>query len=519
MNIKKSIFILLAFVGVSFSAYSRTYYKVDRVLLGASACGLSVGSAYYDGMCTSGSFTNLFGKTITLSRISRDFNAIYGISTGGQRYDIATYINYKTCADTEDLNESTGQCEERPPQCEDEQVWDPDLKVCVAPPPFCDQPSTQDQIFSAEQSCAAQGGVFKHQCHNGSPLLPPSLETSCNEPPETCIMGFPAWPECLSDYDPTTPITPPSGGFSPDQTLPDANGSGGGGNPPPDGFDKPEPDSVQPTDSTDSAVLQAIINANRDSNQALGHLNQDLNNAFNQANNSLRQLNQLNSAIGKSIVEQMNQDYAIAEANRIQMLNQNSVISGVGEGLENAIGTQTDELGDKLDSLSGTFSGGADNMVNVLENINSGLGGIEDKICDPRTDEFNCEGKGGEVSSEYVTGLITNLTGSVSAADSASSDALTDAIDGLILDSGTGEVQGVIQGNIDLMFGALPTIGSCSPFSLPSYFGPVELGCEFSSRFKSIASFILYIYTAWTLISIILSGVTPIPAASNGTRS
>lgn len=377
--------------------------------------------------------------------------------------------------------------------------------------PFCERKSTLDDIRSQRRSCELTSGTFYVNCSDGNSIVSESLETSCSAPPETCKVGSSIWPACLDQIDPSPlPITPPDDKFTPPK---------GSIIPPDDPYENTPVHQVTPTDSTDTAVLESIKNLNSDQNKALSKISLDLNNSFAKVNNKLMDLNATNDLIGQSIVDQMNQDYKIAEGQRRDSLNQVSAITALGNRLDKIADTQTDELGYKLDTINETLKAANENNGTPSEDGNLTLQKIEDKICDPRTDEFNCEGENGKISSEYVAGLVTDLTGSVSQADSTSKDVLIDSVNGLIVDSGTGQVQGVIEGNIDLMFGALPNIGSCSPLSFPSYFGPVELGCDFSSRFKSIASFILYIYTAWTLISIILSGVTPIPASPNGTRS
>lgn len=383
------------------------------------------------------------------------------------------------------------------PSCESGQEFNEQSGFCEDPAPYCDQSSTLNSIFAAEQSCAAEGGVFSYQCHNGNDFVSPSLETSCNEPPSACVMGFPNWPDCLGDYDPTSPITPPDGGF----TSPD----GSTDSTPDNGFDKPEPDAVTPNETTDTALLEAIQNLNRDSNQALGQISQDLNNNSADIKNKLTDINNSNNAIGQSIVDQMNQDYQIAEQNRLLQLQQNSTIANVGELVSDSVFSASNNIANQLSSEG--------------SRLNDTLNGISEKICDPETDVRNCEGDHG-LSYGDSSGFITEIADSANSASDMAYSGAVSAAQGFLNDSGTSEIENVLDNSIDNLLSKLPSSGSCVSFSLPTLSGPVDFTCEFSDKFKTLASFLLYIYTLFTLIDILLTGVTPVagtkPYSSRG---
>ena len=376
--------------------------------------------------------------------------------------------------------------------CENGYILNPDTGFCEPPPSFCEQPSTNDAIFSAGEACDAQGGVFSFQCSNGNDALgiPPSLDTTCNEPPDQCVMGFPNWPACMGDYDPTDPIDPPDGGFQ--------NPDGSTSSSPDDGFNKPDIDDVQPNESTDTAVLEAVKNMNRDQNEALTQISSDLNQGTSDIKNKLDDIRNTNAAIGQTIVDQMNQDYQIAEANRLLQLQQNGTMANIGKGISDRI----DQQGDSITTAIGELASKGDETNDILNEINL-------KTCDPNLDMRFCEGEH-NLTGNLVSNLVGDISENMDELDTGSSNAIVSGAQSVINDAGTGEMKGIIQGNISSMLNAFPSSGSCVPFSIPSLKGDINFDCQFSEQFKLLAAFLLYIYTAWTLIDILLTGVTPV---------
>lgn len=322
MSIKASISLFLLMMGVSFSA-------------SASYCHAQWGGDF--------SYGDIVHMPTVLENnpkwaLAQKCEAKVGRSTVFMGWPVGG------CKAGDSVNPSTGKCE-APPVCEPPSQLDPDTLECVTLL-FCERDSTNEELFSAEQSCAAEGGIFSYEC---SDFLE-SLETRCTQS-DQCAIGFPNWPACMDDLDPTDDITPPSGGFNP--------GSGPTANPDGPTFDKPEPDDVTPTDTTDEAVLKAVQNANRDSNEGFKALSTDLNKGFTDTNNALSKLNATNTAIGESVVEQMNQDYEIYQANKDLALQQTGAITAGASNITNALGSQTGALtgalGDQTDALTGAL--------------------------------------------------------------------------------------------------------------------------------------------------------------------
>ncbi|GAL09050.1 phage attachment protein [Vibrio astriarenae] len=296
----------------------------------------------------------------------------------------------------------------------------------------------------------------------------------------------------MGDIDPTDPIEPPDGGFEPPPI--------GGDNPLPP-VDINPPDEIPPQDGTDSAVLQAIQNQHRDMNSALNHISSDLNHGFADVNNNLRSINNTNNAIGQTIVDQMNQDYEIYQAQRDLTLQNTAATYNMASTISGSIDGQTDNLLDGLSNHGQSIVGAIDGLGESLE----GVGG-----CTPNEENnYTCEGRTGMDSD-----LVWDITGDINTqVDSEYSSAFGSVVSGAqsYIDGGqTDEMKGVMDSAIGVLFGGLPNIGSCTPFSLPMPNGnEVSFGCEFSDKFKLIASWLIYIYTVWTLIDLMLNGINP----------
>jgi len=55
----------------------------------------------------------------------------------------------------------------------------------------------------------------------------------------------------------------------------------------------------------------------------------------------------------------------------------------------------------------------------------------------------------------------------------------------------------------------IPNSTSCTPLTLGASYYAFTITCEFSDKFKSIFSFLIYMYTVLTIINIVFSGITP----------
>lgn len=486
---RKQLLLLLCFF--PFFSYAQLY-GIDAVNSGS--CGFSVGSVLtqsgIEGACI-GSKSNPYKLEIIAVKLP---SGGYGWSTivmdnNGSNFSYSNAFSiYKTnnCPSGQELNPLTGACE-KPVICEPPQELNPDTNECYTPP-FCERESTNEAIFEAEQSCAAEGGIFSFEC---SDFLE-SLETRCTQS-DQCAIGFPNWPQCMDDLDPTDDIAPPSGGFEP-SNPPAAN---------PDGpsFDKPDPDDVIPTDTTDEAVLEAVQNANRDSNQGFKALSTDLNNGFTDTNNSLAQLNATNTAIGNSIVEQLNQDYAIYQANKDLALQQTGAINAGAAGITDALGSQTGSLtgalGEQTDALTGA------------------IGELADKIpeeCVPTPENKYCENSHG-LHEGFVGDSFNQMIQSGTAGLDGIDKEAIGYVESLINQPLTGNVEVVIQDQFNMVTNLFPDYSDCRPLEIP-ILGGFSIPCDFSVKFKTIFSFIIYFYTMYAMADILLTGITPRASAN-----
>lgn len=492
MTIKQSILLLLLSLGVSFSV-SADVYRLTQSIGGNFAPCLSVGDVVsfsaVNSSCNGTDLTHMSGYTFESIYMYNSWTAKvkYRYKKTGDVYTVSAFkISAATCESPNQISTTTGKCE-APPTCGVDEILNPDTYECE-PIPFCDRDSTNEQLFQAEQSCAAQGGIFSFQCSNGGVFEgPEGLQTKCTQPNE-CVMGYPNWPDCLGDLDPTDPLPDPDSNFdsgTADPITPD--------NP---SFDKTEPDAVTPTDTTDTAVLEAVQNLNRDTNQGFTALNADMNQGFNDVNNQLNRLNQTNNAIGQSIVDQMNQDYRAHLAQKGLLLQQTGAINNGTSSIVKSIGEQTGTLNDSLTGIG-----------EKLDELNLNI--KDSAPCDPNEDPLSCEGEHG-LGEPTVGTINTQINHAVEGMFEESEAGMIGAVQGYVDDAGVSSIQTHIDGAIGLAMGALPNISDCTSFSLPTPFGDsIDFGCEFSVKFKAVASFLMYIYTAWTLIDILLTGVTP----------
>lgn len=237
----------------------------------------------------------------------------------------------QSCPDGTTPNEATQKCEDSAPEeCPAGYIRN-EVGLCVLPPEddFCDGDEFADMLMQEVSSCAA---LYPDHFTN----LVPSC-TDRNNYSFDCKQGFP------KPTDPTDPIDSPSGDFGGGTTPPS--------NPNTTEFDKPEPDEVTPNDTTDTALMEAVRNLNRDNNQALMGLNDDLNVGLDKLDGQLVKLNDTNKEIGDKLVEQTKQDKAFYEANKKLALQQTGAISKVGSDIVGALNGQTQALTDALDNL------------------------------------------------------------------------------------------------------------------------------------------------------------------------
>ncbi|MFB9154450.1 hypothetical protein ACFFUS_14055 [Vibrio gallaecicus] len=499
MNIKKNIFLLLLMMGVSFSALSDGFFQVTKKINGDINCPLDMDVVYSSSFLTGLECPYHWWKAYNCTD-QYDLSSIYCRQTyNGDNTRMYSIKRLASCPPGQEVNEE-GFCDYPPPECKLPDLLNPitgDCETCEPPleldpdtfecvdVPLCDRQSTTDAIFEAEQSCAAENGIFTFECSDFLDIL----ETRCTQPND-CALGLPNWPQCLDGLDPTEPVSPPSGRFNPDNPDPI--------NPTPPSFEKPEPDPVEPTDSTDTAVLTAIQNLNRDSNEAANALNKDMNDGFADTNNQLATLNSNALAIGGSLVDQMNQDYAIYEANKDLALQQTGAINNNGNNIVNAISGQTSSLKGSIEGQTTTLEGAIDRLADKIP-----------EPCIPTAENNQCENPHGTTSG-YVTDVFSQLSESVDGSISSGHSTILVEAQNAVTTPMTDDVQLVIEEQINMVLNVLPEYDDCTPLAIPSPFGgSFVIPCDFSVKFKTIFSFVIYFLTLNTLVDILFTGITP----------
>ncbi|MBF4333915.1 hypothetical protein [Vibrio anguillarum] len=479
MSIKKSIVFLLLTLGVSFSASASSHYYLKFQFPGSSSGCWSVGDTI-----TSDSISQCDNGTVyscSLVDFNRTLQCWYRSGGSAPLYDV---VGRSSCPDGQHPDSETGICEDAPPPppvCTPPEQLSPVTNECYLPD-FCDRQSTWDEIAQGESSCAEQKGIFTYSCSN----FFQTLDMRCDEP-NVCAMGMPNWPDCMPD--PSTPINP----SDPFRPIPS-------GNPPSTGGERPTvPDVTPPTGETsDPALLSAVQNMNADLNKSVTTLNNNNVDSFAALNKQLTDLNSKNSGIGQSIVDQMNNDIKIADNNKKLMQQQNKVISDSGVYIAKSIEKQTSELSDLSDVQTGKITSAIDALAEKMP-----------ASCDPATDPRACEGING-LTESYVDAAYTQMIAAADTELSAANSALVNYARVASIEPMTDETQVYIDMAVGDLLGVLPSSSDCVDFPMVTSMGTFTLGCEFSTRLKSIISFLIYVFTLWTLIDILLNGVTPV---------
>lgn len=484
MSIKKSIVFLFVFLGVSFSAYSSSGYVLingkkysDTSAFRAKYSSCSPNDFYgsgpyiivYSAWADSGNSLAVSFATYSDSSCTKVYSSQYTKSFG--------YYSQQ-CPNSQEFNPETSSCET---VCTPPEELSPDTNECFLPE-FCETKSTWEQIFQAEMACAEKKGIFTYNCSN----FFQTLDMRCDEP-NVCAMGLPNWPDCLPD--PSLPIDP-GGSFEP---IP-------GGDAPSTGGIRPDvPDVTPPTGETsDPALLSAIQNMNADLNKSVTTLNNNNVDSFAALNKQLTDLNSTNLGIGQSIVDQMNNDIKIADNNKLLMQQQNRVIADSGVYIAESIERQTQELSDLSDVQTGK--------------ITNAIDALADKMpipCDPKVDPQQCQGPNG-LNELYVKDAYSQMISVADTELSAANSTLVNYARVAATDPMTDETQVYIDMAVGDLLAVLPSSSDCVDFPMVTSMGTFTLGCEFSARLKSIISFLVYVFTLWSLVDILLNGVTPV---------
>ncbi|MDS1772514.1 hypothetical protein QX226_14310 [Vibrio vulnificus] len=436
MSIKQSISVLLLFFGVSFNAFAFlceiNWIDPEKVHYAPWA---EIGKVVENGVVTLNE--PAFWGTNSCNAYVMVFNKARNVFNG---------IRVDSCPDGTKLNES-GICDAPPPQCTDDQIYNPDTEQCE--PKWCNSSEAIGIMSQMEQECSAQNGLLVDlKCDD----LTHNISSQCDlTHKDKCVIGMPSWPACLGDIynptDPTNPLDPPTD-FNPETS-------------------NPNPDPLPPSDS-DS-------------------MHHDMNKNFNTLNNTLNSMDKTNREIGKTLVKQMEQDAAIYENNK-------ALAQQIGGDTINAINSQTKSLLDGNKALVDALSGLGDRL----------------EPCDPVLNPKECEGVHGltEPMIENGMGLMAQtITGRDVENETLFFQKLNESSD----TSYEPETKSYLSSMTSDVINALPRSSSCTATSLDTPFGSFSLGCEFSVRLKEILAYVIYIYTLFTLSEILFTTVTPVP--------
>ncbi|MFA4713847.1 hypothetical protein [Vibrio vulnificus] len=451
MSIKQSISVLLLFFGVSFNAFSAFHYVSSSNEYG-QFCGLQSGDTieFPSNICA-GKVYSGGGYKFTVANLmycdGRKNSLCINSYQPHYIYSIASISNSSGCPSGQQLNQETHKCEDEPPQCTDDQIYNPETEQCE--PKWCNSSEAIEIMSKMEQECSAQNGLLVDlKCDD----LTHNISSQCDlTHKDKCVIGMPSWPACLGDIynptDPTNPLDPPTD-FNPETS-------------------NPNPDPLPPSDS-DS-------------------MHHDMNKNFNTLNNTLNSMDKTNREIGKTLVKQMEQDAAIYENNK-------ALAQQIGGDTINAINSQTQSLLDGNKALVDALSGLGDRL----------------EPCDPVNNPKECEGVHGltEPMIENGMGLMAQT---ITGRDVENETLFYQKVDETSKNAYAPESKSYLSSMTSDVINALPRSSSCTATNLDTPFGSFSLGCEFSVRIKEILAYVIYIYTLFSLSEILFTTVTPVP--------
>lgn len=417
-----------------------------------AAFGCTLGQlGYFPGkIIDKSSFNDLVGVTCgsgTVSNVSIGTTSTTVYFGGVNRLGIVGFSSFSGCPNGQELNLDTGKCETPPPQCTDDEIYNPETELCE--PKWCNSSEAIEIMSQMEQECSAQNGLLVDlKCDD----LTHNISSQCDlTHKDKCVIGMPSWPACLGDIynptDPTNPLDPPTD-FNPETN-------------------NPNPDPLPPSDS-DS-------------------MHHDMNKNFNTLNNTLNSMDKTNREIGKTLVKQMEQDAAIYENNK-------ALAQQIGGDTINAINSQTQSLLDGNKALVDALSGLGDRL----------------EPCDPVNNPKECEGVHGltEPMIENGMGLMAQT---ITGRDVENETLFYQKVDETSKNAYAPESKSYLSSMTSDVINALPRSSSCTATSLDTPFGSFSLGCEFSVRIKEILAYVIYIYTLFSLSEILFTTVTPVP--------
>ncbi|WP_273981879.1 chemotaxis protein [Vibrio parahaemolyticus] len=377
MSIKQSILTLCLLFGVSFNALgvTVTYYGFY------DTCGGP--NVYADSLDSLGPLWA--SSTYCISDVVKP--CVYSHHAYGDLY----------CTDARGVRHSD-RYQRLQRQCDEGQIVD-ENGVCKDPTPFCSRPDTIQKMNDFASACAAQGDGYQSniicrdddeylemncdapppppdECTPDSPDWPnckpptectpdsPDYPACCDEsnnycdnpPPEECTIFSPNWPECSGDTD----IDPDTGDGLGDPDKPEGGGSG-----------NPDPDKPEPDVEDNSEALGAISDLNKDMNNQLTAINNDLNKNHAESKSAL-------DALKASI--DLNTDTIVDGANHLQdsIEGQTKTLSDIGNKTNGLLTSANHLLKNGFSDLSGDLSDlknsnekGFGDVVNALDELGS----------------------------------------------------------------------------------------------------------------------------------------------------
>lgn len=317
----------------SVPSYSATLYKIRSA---HSDFCFTNGDVVSGGAISSCTFTNS-GQTVKSCFIVG--STIQCRYPSGSLMQGASYDTVSSCPSGYELSAS-GVCV-KPPTCEEGQILDGSMENCI------DDPNTDwcsEQSANEYNACYESNGIFDWgawQCNEQTHVIESSKCDMTNS--NQCYYGQPAYPACLGDGD---DIKGPDTSYDPETPEPST---------PEPGYDKSEPDAVTPEDSTDTAVLAAVQNMNRDLNDANTKISKDMNEGFGKLNDTLGQTNYNLDALGKVLENAVGQD---TQARREAADFYQGNLAALGS-IEGAVQGLTGDISDLGDRLTEAFTGSA----------------------------------------------------------------------------------------------------------------------------------------------------------------
>lgn len=317
----------------SVPSYSATLYKISSAH--PDFC-FTNGDVVSSGAISSCTFTNS-GKTV--NRCFIHGSTIQCRYPSGSFMEGSSFSTVSSCPSGYELSAS-GVCV-KPPTCEEGQILDGSMENCI------DDPNTDwcsEQSANEYNACYESNGIFDWgawQCNEQTHVIESSKCDMTNS--NQCYYGQPAYPACLGDSD---DIKGPDASYDPETPEPST---------PEPGYDKSEPDPVTPEDSTDTAVLAAVQNMNRDLNDANTKISKDMNEGFGKLNDTLGQTNNNLDALGKVLENAVGQD---TQARREAADFYQGNLAALGS-IEGAVQGLTGDISDLGDRLTEAFTGSA----------------------------------------------------------------------------------------------------------------------------------------------------------------